>query len=76
VIEGEGLAKGPHHIDLERSPNDTSTVSMELDGGLAEVVVIRCHGWRFTFYVDPNPAPGLLRDLADSVDAIVSAAAA
>ena len=76
MIEGEGLGKGPHQPDRHQQSKRTTTLTMELEGGIAEIVLIRCDGWCFSFYVDPSPAPGLLRDLADTVGTIVSAVAA
>jgi hypothetical protein len=73
VIEGEGFGKSPHHTDRHQHSKPSTTLAMELDGGFAEVVAIRCGTWKFTFHVDPNSAPGLLRDLAATVEAIVAA---
>jgi hypothetical protein len=72
VIEGEGSAKHPHQLDHDDKAQCTSVLSMEIADGLARVVIIHRAGWKFTFFTDVDPATGVLRDIEDTVQAIVA----
>lgn len=71
---GEAPAGAPRPDNHQA--NDSSTLAMGLADCRAQVVVIRRAGWKVTFYTDPNPATGVMRDINETVRWITSRRAA
>lgn len=75
MIGGEGSAKNPHQPDHDDKAKCTSVLSMEI-ADRARVVIVHRAGWRLTFYTDIDPANGVLRDIEEVVQRVISRRAA